>query len=175
MTELLSISRNKSTSAAQNDSRAHFLAESIDVHILDYIIYYIITYIRRNPAAAKQPTRRNDGQFMQITIMISDADRDVDYILAVACDFLSGSAPRSGWLDGGEPGEAPAVEISCVRCLEMVLWCGKSAVSAQPAADPRESIELRIGKWCLEKFPDEIEAAVLAAILARRDAGADND
>ena len=127
---------------------------------------------------------------MQITITISDADRDVDYILAVACDFLCGSAPRSGWLDGGEPGEAPAVEISRVRCLEMAVRCGQYAVSARPGlalrglaqpglalrgTDPRESLEERIGDWCLDKYLDQIEAAVLATCLARRDADSRND
>ena len=127
---------------------------------------------------------------MQITITISDADRDVDYILTVACDFFSGSAPRSGWLDGGEPGEAPAGEISRVRCLEMALWCGQYAVLALPGlaspglaspgsalrgADPRGSLEERIGDWCLDKYSDEIEAAVLATCLARRDANSHND
>src|SRR5579862_9456994 len=107
---------------------------------------------------------------MQVTIMISDADRHVDYVLAVACDFLAGSAPRTGWLDGGDPGEAPAVEISRVRCLEMALWCGQYAVSAVPGSDPRESLEQRIGDWCLDKYSEEIETAVLEACLARHDA-----
>jgi len=107
------------------------------------------------------------------TITITDADRSVDYTLAGACDFVPGAAPRYGWLDGGEPGEAPAVEINNVRCLEMSLWCGKYAVSALPAADHHESLELKIGAWCLEKYPAEIEQAVLETVLARRDADDD--
>jgi hypothetical protein len=107
---------------------------------------------------------------VQVTITISDADRHVDYILAVACDFLAGSPARPGWLEGGEPGEAPAVEISRVLCLEMALWCGPYAVSALPAADHRQSLEQRIGEWCLDKYPEEIESAVLETCLARRDA-----
>jgi hypothetical protein len=112
---------------------------------------------------------------MQITITISDADRAVDYVLAVACDFLAGSAPRSGWLDGGAPGEAPAVEISRVRCLEMAVWCGKYAVSALPGADLCASLEQRIGDWCLDQYPGEIETAALAACLARHDTSFYND
>ena len=110
---------------------------------------------------------------MQMTVTISDADRSVDYILAVACDFLAGSAPRAGWLDGGEPGEAPAVEIGRVRCLEIAVWCGPCSVSALPGADARESLERQIGEWCLEKYSGEIETAVLEACLARRAAATD--
>jgi hypothetical protein len=112
---------------------------------------------------------------MQMTVTISDADRCVDYILAVSGDFLSGSAPCLGWRDGGEPGAASAVEIGRVRCLEMVVWCGPCAVSALPGDGPGDSLEKRIGKWCLDKFPAEIEAAVLEACLARRCADAGND
>src|SRR5436190_22362209 len=112
---------------------------------------------------------------MRMTITISDADRNVDYILAVACDFLAGSGSRPGWLEGGQPTEAPAVEISRVRCLEMALWCGQYAVSAWPGRDPCESLEQRIGDWCLDKYSDEIETAVLAACLARRDVDSSND
>jgi len=107
------------------------------------------------------------------TITITDADRSVDYTLAVACDFLPGSSVRYGWLDGGEPGEAPAVEINLVRCVEVALWCGKHAVSALPGADHRESLELKLGAWCLEKYPAEIEQAVLESVLARH--AADDD
>ncbi len=107
---------------------------------------------------------------MQATITISDADRCLDFTLAVACDFLPGAAPRRGWLNGGHPGEAPAVEINRVRCVEIALWCGKYAVSALPAADTRQSLETTIGAWCREKYPEEIEQAVLETVLARRDA-----
>jgi hypothetical protein len=103
-------------------------------------------------------------------ITITDADRAVDYTLAVACDFLPGAVPRLGWRDGGEPGEAPAVEINRVRCVEVTTWCGKHAVSAIPGTDPRESLEAMIGNWCLEKYPDEIEQAVLETMMARREA-----
>jgi hypothetical protein len=105
---------------------------------------------------------------MNTTITITDADRCVDYTLAVACDFHTGAAPRLGWLDGGCAGEAPAVEINRVRCVEVALWCGKYAVSALPAADARQSLEAKIGEWCLEKYPEEIEQAVLETVLARR-------
>jgi hypothetical protein len=105
-----------------------------------------------------------------VTVTITDADRCVDYTLAVACDLLPGASPRRGWLDGGDPGEAPAVEINRVRCLEVALWCGKYAVSALPAADPRQSLEARIGEWCLERYPEEIQQAVLDLVLSRREA-----
>ena len=111
---------------------------------------------------------------MQITITISDVDREVDYTLAVICDFLAGSAPRAGWRDGGEPGEAPAVEISRVRCLAVSLWCGPHAVSALPGADPRRSLAGQIGNWCLARYFEDIEAAVLESCLARRDATTGN-
>ncbi|MGE5194925.1 MAG: hypothetical protein ACM3U2_20730 [Deltaproteobacteria bacterium] len=107
---------------------------------------------------------------MNATITITDADRFVDYTLSVACDFLPGAPGRRGWLDGGHPGEAPAVEINRVRCIEIALWCGKYAVSALPAADPGRSLESKIGAWCLEKYREEIEQAVLETALARREA-----
>ena len=105
---------------------------------------------------------------MNTTITITDADRIVDYTLAVACDFLPGSRPKMGWRDGGDPGEAPAVEINSVKCLEIAVWCGKNAISALPAADGRLSLESRIGAWCLERYAEEIEQAVLESILSRR-------
>jgi len=107
---------------------------------------------------------------MNATITVTDADRSVDYTLAVACDFLPGAGPVCGWRNGGHPGEAPAIEISRVRCIEIATWCGKHAVSALPAADPHESLESKIGAWCLEKYPEEIEQAVLETVLARRQA-----
>ena len=107
---------------------------------------------------------------MNATVTITDVDRCVDYTLAVACDFLAGAPPRRDWQDGGQPGEAPAVEINRVRCVEIALWCGKHAVSALPASDPRESLESKIGAWCLEKYRDEIEQAILEMVLARREA-----
>ena len=105
---------------------------------------------------------------MNATITLTDADRSVDYTLSVACDFLAGSAPCQGWRDGGHPGEAPAIEINRVRCVEIAVWCGSHAVSALPAADAQESLERQIGAWCLEHYAKEIEQAVLEAVLARR-------
>jgi hypothetical protein len=120
--------------------------------------------------------RRHEGErtivnlaALNTTVTITDADRSVDYTLAVDCDFLAGAPARRGWLDGGHPGEAPAVEINAVRCLEVALWCGKYAVSAFPAADARESLEKKIGQWCLDRYPEEIEQAVLENVAARRD------
>src|SRR5437868_7073394 len=104
---------------------------------------------------------------MHTTITISDADRSVDYTLAVAGDFLAGSALRRGWLDGGNPGEAPAVEINRVRCLEIVLWCGTCAVSLRPDSDDGEALEWQVGAWCLDHYADQIEEAVLDAVVAR--------
>jgi hypothetical protein len=112
---------------------------------------------------------------MITTITITDADRSIDYTLAVACDYLPGAGARPGWLDGGDPGAAPAVEVNRVRCVEMAVWCGKYAVSALPAADPRESLEAKIGAWCLEKYAIEIEQAVLQTVLARRAAAQETD
>lgn len=107
---------------------------------------------------------------MQTTITISDGDRNVDYTLEIDCDFQAGSPLRAGWCNGGDPGEAPSVEINRVRCLEMAVWCGKQAVSAFPGADERRSLEAPIGEWCLDRYAEEIEQAVLELCLARRDA-----
>jgi hypothetical protein len=105
---------------------------------------------------------------LNAVVTITDPDRSIDYTLAVACDYLAGAPARSGWLDGGSPGEAPAVEINAVRCLEVALWCGKYAVSACPAADSRESLEKKIGQWCLDRYAEEIEQAVLEFVMSRR-------
>jgi len=101
------------------------------------------------------------------TITISDGDRSVDYTLDIECDFRAGSPSRPGWRNGGEPGEAPAVEINSVRCLELAVWCGKQAVSAFPASDERRSLERQIGAWCLDKYAEEIEQAVLELCAER--------
>jgi hypothetical protein len=101
------------------------------------------------------------------TITISDGDRFVDYTLEIECDFRAGSPPRVGWRNGGEPGEAPAVEINTVRCLELAVWCGKQAISAFPASDEQRSLERQIGEWCLEKYMLEIEQAVLEQCVER--------
>jgi hypothetical protein len=108
---------------------------------------------------------------MQATVTISDGDRNVDYTLQVGCDLLPGEAPRRGWCDGGEPGASAAVEIHQVRCLELAVWCGKVAVSAFPSGDPRESLEKRIGAWCLDKYSEEIEQAVLEAVAVQHAEG----
>lgn len=107
---------------------------------------------------------------LNTTVTITDADRSVDYTLGVACDFLAGARARRGWLEGGHPGEAPAVEINSVRCLEVALWCGKYAVSAFPGADSRESLEKKVGQWCIDKYPEEIERAILDLFVAHPDA-----
>lgn len=112
---------------------------------------------------------------MNVTVTITDQDRCVDYDLAVACDFLRGSAPRYGWFDGGDPGEGPAVDINSVRCLEIAVWCGKCAVSAFPASDSRESLEASIGAWCHDKYREEIEQAVLDMVLAQFEAQCEPD
>jgi hypothetical protein len=112
---------------------------------------------------------------MQLTITISDADREVDYLLEVTCDFLTGLAPRWGWRDGGDAGEAPAVEVSRVRCQEIAVWCGPYAVSAWPAGDCRRSLEQQIGQWCLEKYSEEIELAALENCLAQRNGASDRE
>ena len=103
---------------------------------------------------------------MQTTITITDPDRRLDFRLDVACDYFPPRSPRWGWRHGGEPGETARVEVSRVRCLEIVVWCGKWGVSAIPATEERRSLESRIGDWCLEHYPDEIERAVLDAVDA---------
>jgi hypothetical protein len=102
---------------------------------------------------------------MQAIVTISDGDRNVDYTLQVGCDLLPGEAPRWGWRNGGEPGTSPAVEIHQVRCVELAVWCGPVAVSAYPSGNPRESLEKQIGAWCLDKYAEEIEQAVLESVV----------
>jgi hypothetical protein len=103
-------------------------------------------------------------------ITITDPDQARDYRLTVVYDYLPGQGARMGWGGAGDPGEAPAVEITSARCTEIVSWCGKVGVSAFPALDPRQSLESPIGAWCMEKYRTEIEAAVLEHHQAASDA-----
>lgn len=105
---------------------------------------------------------------MHIDISITDADRMLDFTLAVDCSYREGTRSRPGWRDGGEKGEAPAVEIERARCLDVVVWCGKTGVSAVPGLADDERLESRLGEWCLAHYAEEIERAVWEQLQARR-------
>src|SRR5262245_13391918 len=110
---------------------------------------------------------------MNATITISDADRSIDWTLAVSYDFLPGAKPHFGWRHGGHPGEPPAVEVAAVRCLEAALWCGDWALAASPGLQEPPGLERKIGAWCLDTYPDAIAEALLEWHLARQRAFAE--
>ena len=97
---------------------------------------------------------------MNSTITICDEDRRVDYTLEVLYDFSPGTRPRVSDYDGGDPGEGPRVEVYSCRCSEVVTWCGEHGVESMGLSDREEKA---IGLWCLQKYREEIEAAVLEA------------
>ncbi len=86
------------------------------------------------------------------TITITDADQNRDYTLEISFDLLP-DEPEFGYHGG--------VEVAGVRCTEIITWCGDASVSAFPVHDERASLERRIGQWCLERYREEIEAAVM--------------
>lgn len=97
---------------------------------------------------------------MHVDVVISDPDRRLDFTLSLDCTYRGGCRPRFGWLDGGEPGESPFIEIDRARCREVTVWCGKSGISATPGLAADHRLESRLGAWCLEQYADEIERAV---------------
>ena len=97
---------------------------------------------------------------MTLEITITDPDRNLDFLLALDCTFQPGLRPRRGWRDGGDPGEAPFLEVDRARCLEVVVACGKNGVSAVPGLSSDLRLESQIGRWCLEQYADEIDRAL---------------
>ncbi len=104
---------------------------------------------------------------MRCVVTISDPDRKLDFFLAVDCTYRGEVRSRCGWRDGGEKGEQPAIEIERARCLEIVVWCGKSGVSATPGLGPDDRLESHLGAWCLQHYGDEIESAVWEHVKRR--------
>lgn len=105
---------------------------------------------------------------MTVDVTISDPDRQLDFLLALEFTYRGRSRARMGWNDGGEPGEGAAVEIDRARCTEVVVWCGKRALSAIPGLAAEERLERTLGEWCLANYPDEIERALWQLLHARR-------
>src|SRR5262249_18029000 len=97
---------------------------------------------------------------MHTNVTITDPDRKIDFTLAVDFSYRGGSRPRFGWNDGGEPGEAPAIEVDRARCLEIVVWCGQHGVTSTPGLADEVRLEPILGAWCLTQYADEIERAV---------------
>lgn len=105
---------------------------------------------------------------MHADVTITDPDRKVDFTLALEFTYRGGSRDRFGWLDGGEPGESPAIELERARCLEIVVWCGKRGVPSVPGLVAEDHLESKLGAWCLAQYADEIERAVWEKLHASR-------
>ncbi len=88
---------------------------------------------------------------MNHIVTIEDKDRGIDFVLSV--DFTR--LPAEANVGLGE-----AVEIDSVRCVEVVTWLGKRAVSAYPGREDEIGLERRMGEHCLEKYRSEITAAL---------------
>jgi hypothetical protein len=84
--------------------------------------------------------------------IITVGDPGIDFELNVFYDRLA---------EGG-------IEINAVRCIEVVVWCGKNGVSASPADEEYADGEGTIGRWCLERYGDEIEQALIAKLEEER-------
>jgi hypothetical protein len=106
---------------------------------------------------------------MHADVTITDPDRKLDFSLALDFSYRGGARSRRGWNDGGEPGEGPAIEIDRARCLEIVVWCGKRGVTADPALSVTDRLEPGLGAWCLAQYPEEIELALWDQLRLRQD------
>lgn len=107
---------------------------------------------------------------MTLDITITDPDRKLDFSLAVDCRYREPVRPRSGWQDGGEPGEPAVIEIDRALCLEIVVWCGDFGIAAMPGHASDGLTESQLGAWCLQQYADEIECALHDQLHALREA-----
>lgn len=107
---------------------------------------------------------------MTLNITITDPDRKLDFSLAVDCRYRGPVHPRSGWRDGGEPGEPAAIEIDRALCLEVVVWCGDCGIPGVPGLACDDLTESQLGAWCLRQYADEIDCAVHDQLRALREA-----
>jgi hypothetical protein len=89
---------------------------------------------------------------MQQIVTICDSDRAVDFVLLVGFTCLPAEP---------ETGLGENVEINSVSCTEVVTWLGRRAVSAYPGREDEIGLERRMGEHCLEKYRDEITAALM--------------
>lgn len=105
---------------------------------------------------------------MQTDVIITDADRKLDFTLALEFTYRGPTRRRFGRNDGGEPGESAVIEIDRARCLEIVVWCDQRGVSAVPGLAIEDRLESLIGAWCLAHYADEIERAVWEQLQTRR-------
>ncbi len=107
-------------------------------------------------------------------VRIVDEYRNVEYVLMVpyeAHKAVPSRYTKRGW---SEP-EAAGVEIDgVVLCTEMITGCDDRGYSAYPGLDDNEGGEAQAGEFCLEKYGDEIQAAVERAANAAAEQAADD-
>lgn len=113
---------------------------------------------------------------MKRTVIVTDADRMVDYELDVEFDVLAASPARGpSYASGGEPAEPASMEINSVKCTAITTWLGDNAVSARPADDKEKSLETKMGDYCLSHYSEEIEREVWELLAREDDCGPDID
>lgn len=112
----------------------------------------------------------------QLTVTVSDADRNLDFVLDLkltAWPEVAASLSPSGY--GWSPPESAGMEIEECRCMEIVVWLNGYGVSAYPGHEKPESLELKFGELCLEKYGDEIEEKAWAELNETAEREADRD
>jgi hypothetical protein len=87
-------------------------------------------------------------------ITFTDAALARDYVLDVAYDVINGRA-----------------EIHSCICVEVVTWCGDRCVTADPWHADEERANEKLGQWCLETYPEQIQAAIAELNEALQDGG----
>ena len=103
-----------------------------------------------------------------MTVTIEDADRRLEFTLSVVYRHRQVVFPRMGWRNGGDPGEAEAVEIDRAQCRAVVVWLGNIPLVADLGVIREQPLGVRIGDWCLQEYESEIAAAILDQIQSRR-------
>lgn len=84
-------------------------------------------------------------------VTVEDNDRCVDFVLDVSFDCLP-AEPDLGLGDN--------IEINSVRCIEVITWIGKRAVSSYPGREDEIGLEQKMGAHCLERYELEIREAL---------------
>ncbi|MFN0051313.1 MAG: hypothetical protein ACKV0T_03930 [Planctomycetales bacterium] len=60
------------------------------------------------------------------------------------------------------------MEIEQARCLSVTVWCGDFPLSASRELEDDRRLVARLGDWCLQAYPQEIEEAVWDRVQSQR-------
>lgn len=93
-------------------------------------------------------------------VTITDDDRRMDLTFAAVFDYRGATKDRSGYRDGGEPGESPAVELERAVFVEGCVWFGDYAMDI---TDLTCSVDVTKGlrRELMDKYKADIEAKIL--------------